>query len=133
MRKHVQILAILNIVWGSFGVFGALIIILVFGGTIGLIGMNTHGDSDAHIAISVISIIGGLILALILLTSIPSLAAGIGLLRLAPWSRILTLVLSVVHLFSIPFGTALGIYGLWVLLSQDTPQLFAVSQRPIRI
>jgi hypothetical protein len=29
-----------------------------------------------------------------------------------------------VHLFSIPFGTALGIYGLWVLLRRETEPLF---------
>jgi hypothetical protein len=95
--------------------------------------MTTHGDPDAHIAISVLGIIGTIILAIILLTSVPCIVAGIGLLKLAPWARILTLALSVLHLFSIPFGTALGIYGLWVLLSRDTPQPFAASERPIRI
>ena len=32
--------------------------------------------------------------------------------------------LSVIHLFSVPFGTALGINGLWVLLQQETESLF---------
>jgi hypothetical protein len=37
---------------------------------------------------------------------------------------VLTIILSVIHLFSVPFGTALGIYGLWVLLQQETEPLF---------
>jgi hypothetical protein len=42
-----------------------------------------------------------------------------------PWARVLGLVLAVINLFNIPFGTALGIYALWVLLNKDTERLFA--------
>jgi len=37
---------------------------------------------------------------------------------------VLAIILSVIHLLSIPFGTALGIYGLWVLLQRETEPLF---------
>jgi hypothetical protein len=36
----------------------------------------------------------------------------------------LTIVLSALELMSVPIGTALGIYGLWVLLSPGAEQLF---------
>ena len=49
---------------------------------------------------------------------------GLGLLSYRPWARILTLVLSVFLLIHIPFGTALGFYGFWVLLSKETLPLF---------
>lgn len=133
MRKHVQILGILNIVWGSFGVMGALIILLIFGGTIGLIGMASPHDPGAHFAIPIITVIGGAIFLLLIVTSVPSIVAGIGLLRLASWSRILAIVLSALHLLSIPLGTALGVYGLWVLLSDETAALFAPAERPVTI
>ena len=42
--------------------------------------------------------------------------AGWGLLQRESWARMLTLVLAFLALFNIPFGTALGIYSLWVLL-----------------
>lgn len=42
--------------------------------------------------------------------------AGWGLLQREPWARMLTIVLAFLALFHIPFGTALGIYTLWVLL-----------------
>jgi hypothetical protein len=133
MRQHVQILAILNIVWGSIGFLAALIILLVFGGAVGIIGMASQHDPDARIAIPIIGLVGSIIILGLVLTSLPSIVAGIGLLRLAPWARILTIVLSAVHLFSIPFGTALGIYGLWVLLSNETPPIFEPAGKPIRI
>jgi hypothetical protein len=42
--------------------------------------------------------------------------AGWGLLERESWARLLTLVLAFLSLFNAPFGTALGIYTLWVLL-----------------
>ena len=132
MRKHVQLLGILNIVWGSLFVFGALILIFIFGGTVGLIGALSH-EPDAHIAMPILSLIGGVLAVFLLLLSIPSILAGIGLLRLAPWSRILGIVVSALHLFNIPLGTALGIYGLWVLLSNETVSLFEPAARPVNL
>jgi hypothetical protein len=39
-----------------------------------------------------------------------------GLLQRESWGRMLALIVGVVALLSIPFGTALGVYTLWVLL-----------------
>jgi zinc-ribbon domain len=44
------------------------------------------------------------------------IAAGWGLLQRQPWARMLAIVLGCISLFDMPFGTALGIYSLWVLL-----------------
>jgi hypothetical protein len=133
MRKHVQLLGILNIIWGSFGLLGALIVILIFGGAVGLIGAAAPHDPGAHIAIPIVGLVGGVIFLVLIITSIPAIIAGIGLLYLCPWSRVLTIILSALHLFSVPFGTALGIYGFWVLLSRETVALFASPGPPIRI
>jgi len=43
------------------------------------------------------------------------LAVGWGLLQREPWGRTLAIVLGCISLIDIPFGTALGIYTLWVL------------------
>ena len=124
METHVKVLGILQIILGAFGLLAALIILLVFGGVAGILGSTAHENPDAQVAIPIISIVGGGIFFLLLLLSIPDIIAGIGLLQFRPWARILTIVLSVLHLIHIPFGTAVGIYGLWVLLSGGTEQLF---------
>jgi hypothetical protein len=41
-----------------------------------------------------------------------------------PWARTTALVLAVLNLLLLPFGTALGIYALWVLLHDETRRLF---------
>jgi hypothetical protein len=39
-----------------------------------------------------------------------------------PWARVLALVLGFIALFNIPFGTAIGVYTLWVLLPAQSQQ-----------
>ena len=52
----------------------------------------------------------------LLVLSLPGLITGIGLLKFQPWARIVGLVFGAINLINIPFGTILGVYGLWVLL-----------------
>src|SRR6266852_3303715 len=45
---------------------------------------------------------------------------GWGLLQRQPWARTIAIVLGILALFHPPFGTALGIYTLWVLLAAES-------------
>jgi hypothetical protein len=126
METHVRVLAILHIVLGVIGLLIALVLLVIFGGITGLIGMNA-GSDEATVAIPIIGGIGALVVLVVVLLSVPGIIAGVGLLSHRPWARILTLILSVFELFNIPFGTALGFYGFWVLLSKETAPLFERS------
>ena len=56
--------------------------------------------------------------------------AGWGLLNRQPWARMLAVVVGVVSLFfHFPFGTALGIYTLWVLLPAGADEEYEKYQR----
>jgi hypothetical protein len=48
-------------------------------------------------------------------TAALALIAGYGLLQRRPWGRVLAIVAAILALLKFPFGTALGIYTLWVL------------------
>jgi len=50
--------------------------------------------------------------------AIAGLIAGWGLLTRCPWARMLAIVLGCISLIHFPFGTALGIYTLWVLVPE---------------
>jgi hypothetical protein len=52
------------------------------------------------------------------------LIVGMPLRRLRPWSRLPALMLSTVDLLLLPYGTALGVYALSVLLREDAKKLF---------
>ena len=123
MAQHVKVLGVLHIIYGSLLVMVGLIVFLIMGGIAGLVGATDHSP-DSAVAIPILGGIGGLVFVILLAISLPGIIAGFGLVQFRPWARILTLVLSALELFSIPLGTALGIYGFWVLLKPETEQLF---------
>jgi hypothetical protein len=125
MREHVRILGIIHIVLGALGLLVALVLLAIFGlGGAAAGAAAAQNDPDALVALPIIGAIGIGIFLLIAVLTIPGLIAGVGLLKLRPWARILTIVLSAMNLLSIPIGTALGVYGLWVLLNKETETLF---------
>jgi hypothetical protein len=56
------------------------------------------------------------------------LLASFGLLREKNWGRILAIIVSFFNLFWFPIGTALGIYGLCVLLRNEATEYFVVPK-----
>ena len=127
MDLHVKILAAFHLVFGVLGLMLSLMVLLLFGGTAGIASIAAASEPDAWLAVPIVGLIGSILVMVIFTLSVPGLIAGIGLLKRRPWARILTIVLSVLNLINIPFGTILGIYGLWVLLSQDTARSFGVT------
>ena len=126
METHVKVLGSLQIALGTIGLFGALVLTLVFGGAASAIGVSANPD-DARVALPIIGITGMALVAFLVATSLPSIIIGIGLIRRRPWARIAGIVISILSLMMMPFGTIVGVYGLWVLFSKQTEQLFAVS------
>ena len=122
MDTHLKVLGALQIAFGALGLLTAVMIVFVFGGAAGIVGAS--GNPDASIAVPIIGLTGMALVVFLLLTSLPSVIVGIGLLRHRPWARIAGIVLSIVSLIMIPFGTIVGVYGLWVLFSKDTERLF---------
>jgi hypothetical protein len=65
---------------------------------------------------------------IIIVFSIPSLIAGIGLLNKASWAMTLALILGCLKLISFPIGTAIGVYTIWVYSEdQKNAKLAAVN------
>jgi hypothetical protein len=121
MEKHVTFVGALRIGLGTLGILAAVIVLVaVVGG--GLI----SGDREA---IRITAIVGPVVAFFLFILSVPGIIGGIGLLRRKPWARFLVLVLAVLDLFNIPIGTALGIYTIWVLMRDETVQLFASGSK----
>ena len=119
MEDHVTVVGIIRIGLGVLGVAGAfvLVAILIAAGV-----ASTYYTDEVvfpYLAAAAAGIGGGL-----LLSSLPGVIGGIGLLRHKNWARYLVLVLAVFDLLAFPLGTALGIYSIWVLTSRRTVPLF---------
>ena len=124
MTPHVKVLGVLYIVLSALGVASALFLGLAVGTASSIVGVAAE-PQDAAVALPIIGVAGTALVVFLLAISLPGLITGIGLLKLQPWARIVGIVLSAINLINIPFGTALGIYGLWVLLNKETEQMFS--------
>ncbi len=117
MEKHVTILGILYIALNLLGLIAAAIVFMVLIG-----GGLLSGDMEAF---AITSTVGTAIAFFLFIVSAPGIIGGFGLLKQRSWARILVLILGFLNLINIPIGTILGIYTIWVLLNDETAQLFA--------
>lgn len=122
MRKHIEILAYLNIVLGVITLLLGFFLAFIVAGS-GLI----SGDETA---MWVTSLVGGGLGFFIAAIGGVSILGGWGLLKRQEWARILIIILSILSLPAFPFGTALGVYGLWVLFSGEARPEFSTHPHP---
>jgi hypothetical protein len=121
MEKHITFVGALQIAYNAFGILAAMFVFLfVVGG--GLIGGLA---SDDEIVIPITFFLGTAIAMWLVVISVPGIVGGIGVLRHQSWARYLVLVLSILDLFSVPIGTAIGAYSIWALVQDETAKLFA--------
>lgn len=127
MHTHVKVVAVLYIVLGSLNLLAALI----FGFAMGLAGtiVGMSDDPDAAMALPIIGITGTALVVFLLLLSLPTIITGVGLLRHREWARIAGIVIAAIAIFHFPFGTAIGVYGLWTLLNNETARIMGESPR----
>jgi hypothetical protein len=117
VSQHVHMLGVMWCVYGGYralmGLFGALF----------LAGLSTHrfgpwghpgmfpfmGDAPWMAGLA------GFVGVMTLVFAALSFAVGFALITRKPWGRTLAIIVGILQLIKIPFGTALGIYTLWVL------------------
>ena len=122
MDKHITFVGALQIGYNVFGVLAAMATFLfIVGG--GLVGGLVSGEEE--IVIPITFFVGTSISLWLMLTSVPGIVGGIGLLKRQSWARYMVLVLAILDLFNIPIGTAIGAYSIWALLQNETAQLFS--------
>lgn len=116
VQRHLQTLGILWCVFGAYRILSGLIGFFVvravtwrrFGSDWPL-GPWAGMHGPAWMGIMPVLVTVTIVMAAL------AIVTGFSLLNRRPWARVLAIVLAVLALFKFPFGTALGIYTLWVL------------------
>lgn len=122
MRTHVTVVGILHIVYSLvLYVFAGFLVVMVSGGVGALLAFVEDVPLIGALTASGFGVLVG---SFLILLGLPGLLGGIGIMKFQPWGRIVILIISVLDLLSCPFGTALGIYSLWVLLQEESAALF---------
>ena len=118
VQSHVRLAALLWLAFSAFNTIGAIILFIV--ATTFFPHMQDFGvpaNVPVHFLVPLLTVIAILLFA----KAAVGFLAGWGLLQHERWARILALVLGFIALFTnIPFGTALGVYTMWVLLPTES-------------
>ncbi len=111
VREHLQLLGIL---WYAVSAFHAVsgVILYIVANTLFAPGRGV-GPHFLHPLLSAVAIS-------VLAKSAFGFIAGWGLMQRESWARVVALVLAFISLFNIPFGTAIGVYTMWVLLPANS-------------
>jgi hypothetical protein len=122
MKTHIQIVAALHIAMGALSLLGAIAVFAFLGMAGGIV--VSQGEHEAAGIIGIVAVVLGGFLAVL---ALPGIIGGWALFAGRAWGRPFVMVLGVIHLLNIPFGTALGIYTLWALLREPPPQTPSAS------
>ena len=123
MARHVGILAILCTLWGGLAMLVGVSLLLLSAGALAIL-VGPDGSAvgfAAGVTATAFAVMG----TAALLWGGAHVGASVLLRRRAPAGRFLTLGLAVVNLLVLPFGTALGAYALWILLTDEGRRMFA--------
>ncbi len=135
MDKHLNLVGILNIVYRSLLLFAAFFLLLLaatFGNIFEwLIRIRAISPHDIPFELlDIVPVILAAVATIMLVVSIAAIVGSIGVLKKKEWGRILLIVISFLNLMRIPFGTALGIYSIWVLMNDETIKAFKHPPAP---
>jgi hypothetical protein len=125
LEHHVHLLGIFWIVYSVLHGIAGIVLMILANTLFGPIGrLDTGAPAFLQPLLSVIGI-------LLIIKGIVGVAAGYGLTQRAPWARITVVVLGFLALLNVPFGTALGIYTIWVLLSPGADMQYQTLGRSV--
>jgi hypothetical protein len=128
VERHVALLGILARLWGALAVLVGVSMLLLAAGAFAL-SAEPEGET-VTLAASLTAVVFVSIGIFSLVWGVAHMWAAALLRRRAPSGRLLTLGLGVVNLLVFPFGTALGGYALWILLTHEGRRLFETVGRP---
>lgn len=120
MRSHVSLLGLLQLTWGGMGLLlGASLLLLALAAA--AIARQPEADPLTAGATAMVFVVFAIAVAA---GGWASIWAGQALRRYRSQGRTGALLLALMNLFVLPFGTALAIYTFWVLLHNEVRALF---------
>jgi hypothetical protein len=123
MTSHVDFVGVLFIVWGLLTTLVGVSTLALGIGAAALI--TTASQGGGGVAAGLTAAVFTALAVIAMLWGAAHVVVGVPLRRRRPWARLMALMLASIDLLLLPYGTALGIYALWVLLDEKGKALFA--------
>jgi hypothetical protein len=120
-ERHLTTLGGLYIALGALNVLIALVTFA------SMVAAGLLSGDAREVTQAVTSDVRAAVASINLLVAVLAFIGGIGLLKRKSWSWSLVYIMSCMSLLSVPIGTALGVYALWVLMRPETEQSLGVG------
>jgi len=124
MAAQVDFLGILFVVWGLLTALVGVSTLALGVGAAALITSAGRGTGGGQMAAGVLAVVFVVLALIAIAWGAAHVVIGVPLRRHRTWARLMALMIASVDLLLLPFGTALGVYALWVLLSEGGKELF---------
>jgi hypothetical protein len=124
VKRHADFLGVLYLLWGAIFAIVGLAGLALMAGALAIAHDSRPVQVGPDLAASVTAFTLGALAILALIWGVLHLWLGMALRRYRPWARLLALGFAVINLVLFPFGTALGIYALWVLLTDEGRRIY---------
>jgi hypothetical protein len=121
---HVDFVGVLFIVWGLLTTLVGVSTLALGVGAVALITSASRGGGGGQFAAGLTAAAFTALAIIAILWGSAHVVVGVPLRRHRPWSRLIALMLGSVDLLLLPYGTALGVYTLYVLLNEKGKALF---------
>jgi hypothetical protein len=125
VKGHLQLLGLLWLAMSAFNVIAG-VVLYVLANTLFAHMQHFAPDAPAGFVRPLLSVVAIFVVA----KAAIGFVAGWGLLQRESWARVVVLVLAFVSLFHVPFGTALGVYTMWVLLPVESQAEYDTLAEP---
>jgi hypothetical protein len=124
VTSHVDFVGVLFIVWGLLTTLVGVSTLALGVSAVALIASASRGGGAGGVAAGVTAAVFTALAIIAILWGAAHVVVGLPLRRHRPWARLMALMLGSVDLLLLPYGTALGIYALWTLLTEEGKALF---------
>lgn len=115
----------LFVTWGVLTALVGLSTLALGAGAVAIIA--SASEEGGHVAAGLTAAVFITLAVIAIIWGGAHIVAGLPLRQRKPWARMMALMLGSMDLVLLPYGTALGIYALYVLLSERGKQLFVVN------
>jgi hypothetical protein len=124
MPSHVDFVGVLFIVWGLLTTLIGVSTLALGAAAAALIASSSRDGGGSSFAAGLTAAVFTALAIIAIIWGLAHVIVGVPLRRHRPWARMLALMLGSVDLLLLPYGTALGVYALWVLLHEKGKALF---------
>jgi uncharacterized membrane protein len=124
MPAHVDLVGLLFIVWGLLTAVVGVSTLALGIGAVALLASASRGGGGGQMAAGITAVAFTALAVIAIVWGAAHVLVGVPLRQRKPAARLLALMLGSVDLLLLPYGTALGVYTLWVLLNEKGKALF---------